>query len=240
MQTLLRCENIAVGFDGKAVVENVNFELCEGDLLCIVGENGTGKTTLMNAVLGLVPLMNGTIQMCELKKGEIGYLPQRINKHQSFPASVKEVVLSGFVGKSFLFPFYTKDQKCRADDSMRMLQIERIKNKPFVELSGGLQQRTLLARAFCAAKKLVIFDEPVASLDPIATADFYKLLSHLNKDHGLSVMMVSHDIEEAVKYSNKILHLNHSKSFFGSTDDYVNSEIYRRFIEAKKEDKEDD
>ena len=71
MQTLLRCENIAVGFDGKAVVENVNFELCEGDLLCIVGENGTGKTTLMNAVLGLVPLMNGTIQMCELKKGEI-------------------------------------------------------------------------------------------------------------------------------------------------------------------------
>lgn len=235
MQALLKCKNLAVGFDGKAVVENVNFELCEGDLLCIVGENGTGKSTLMNAVLGLVPLMGGTVELCNIKKSEIGYLPQKINKHQSFPASVKEVVQSGFVGKSLLRPFYTVDQKCRANDSMRMLQIESIKNKPFVELSGGQQQRTLLARAFCAAKKLVIFDEPVASLDPIATAEFYKLLSHLNKDHGLSVMMVSHDIEEAVKHSNKILHLSQSKGFFGSTEDYVKSEIYRRFIEAKKE-----
>lgn len=240
MAVLLKCKDIAVGFDGKAVIKNVNFELCEGDLLCIVGENGTGKSTLMNAVLGLVPLMGGTVELCGVKKSEIGYLPQKINKHQSFPASVKEVVLSGFVGKSLLLPFYTTDQKCRANDSMQMLQIESVKNKPFVELSGGLQQRTLLARAFCAAKKLVIFDEPVASLDPIATAEFYKLLSHLNKDHGLSVMMVSHDIEEAVKHSNKILHLNHNKVFFGQTKDYIESEIYRRFVEAKKESEQDD
>lgn len=234
MEKLLDCKNISVSFDGKTILDNVSFSVSEGDFLCIVGQNGAGKTTLTNAILGLVPLSSGEIILNGITHKDMGYLPQKLKVSNNFPASVKEVVMSGFVGKSFFAPFYSKSQKCKACDSMRLLGIEKIKNKSYAELSGGQQQKVLLARAICAAERIVFLDEPISGLDISATDNFYNLLSHLNSHHDISVAMVSHDINTAVKYCSKILHLGDGVEFFGDTADYLKSEPYNYFVNEKR------
>ncbi len=229
MIKLLECINLNVNIEGKSVLNNVNFEVLENDFLCIVGENGAGKTTLTNAILGLVPIASGDIKLNGITAKDIGYLPQKIKLSSNFPASVKEVVMSGFAGKKFFQPFYNNSQKCRADDSMNLLGIKDIEKRSFLELSGGQQQRVLLARAICAAEKIVFLDEPITGLDPLASDNFYKLLSHLNKHHGVSIVMVSHDVENSVKYCSKVLHLGSSNRFFGETKDYLESDVYFHF-----------
>lgn len=226
MEKLIECKDLCVNYEGKNVLNNVSFDVYENDFLCIVGENGTGKTTLTNSILGLVPVHSGQINLHGISKSDIGYLPQKLKLSNNFPASVKEVVMSGFVGKSFFAPFFYKSQRCRADDSMRLLSIDVLAKRSFLELSGGQQQRVLLARAICAAKKLVLLDEPVTGLDPIASDQFYSLLKHLNEHHGIAIVMVSHDINTSVKYCSKVLHLGNGARFFGTTEDYLKSDLY--------------
>ncbi len=233
MEKLLECMNLCVSFEGKRVLNNVSFSVDEGDFLCIVGQNGAGKTTLTNAILGLVPITSGEIELNGITNKDIGYLPQKLKVSNNFPASVKEVVMSGFVGKKFFAPFYTKSQKCRADDSIKLLDIEKFINRSFSELSGGQQQRVLLARAICAAERIVFLDEPVTGLDVKATENFYTLLSHLNEHHSISVAMISHDIKTAVKYCSKVLHLGDGVEFFGSKNDYIESDAYKLFVREK-------
>lgn len=238
MEKLLECIDLCVDYEGKRILNNVTFSVNEYDFLCIVGENGTGKTTLTNSILGLTAIKSGTINLHGITKSDIGYLPQKLKIDSNFPAAVKEIVMSGFAGKTFFSPFYTKAQKCRGRDSMRLLGIEEVKNKSFQELSGGQQQRALLARAICAAEKLVMLDEPMSNLDPIASENFYKLLTHLNSHHGVAVVMVSHDIDFSVKYCSKILHLGNGVEFFGTTTDYLNSNVYKAYL--RKEDKQNE
>lgn len=230
MDKLLECIDLCVNYEGKPVLTDISFCVNDNDFLCIVGENGAGKSTLTNAILGLVPIKSGEIILHGIGKSDVGYLPQKLKLNNHFPASVKEVVMSGFVGKSFFSPLYSKTQRCRADDGMKLLGIDKYKNRSFLELSGGQQQRVLLARAICAAEKLVFLDEPVTGLDPAASDNFYKLLSHLNSHHGVAIVMVSHDIENAVNYCNKVLHLGNGNRFFGSKDDYKNSDLYKFYI----------
>lgn len=234
MDKLLECSNLCVNYEGKQVLNNVSFFVEERDFLCIIGENGTGKSTLTNAILGLTHISSGNITMNGITKSDIGYLPQKIKVTGNFPASVQEIVMSGFVGKSIFNPFYSKNQKCKAVDGMRLLDIEKIKKCSFLELSGGQQQRVLLARAICAAEKLVLLDEPVTGLDIVATNNFYQLLVHLNSHHDMAIVMVSHDIETAVKYCSKVLHLGNGVQFFGRTQDYINSNVYKRFLQKKE------
>ena len=229
MEKLLECIDLCVNYDGKPILTDVSFSVEEGDFLCIVGENGAGKSTLTNAILGLVPIKSGQIILHGISKSDMGYLPQKFKFTNNFPASVKEVVLSGFVGKSFFSPFYTKAQRCRADDSMKLLGIDEYKKRSFLELSGGQQQKVLLARAMCAAEKLVLLDEPITGLDPAASENFYKLLSHLNSHHGVAIVMVSHDIQNSVEYCNKILHLGNGTRYFGSSTDYIKSSVYAHY-----------
>lgn len=238
MEKLIECKDLCVNYEGKNVLCNVSFDVYENDFLCIVGENGTGKTTLTNALLGLVPVHSGEINLHGISKSDIGYLPQKLKISNNFPASVKEVVMSGFVGKSIFAPFFSRSQKCKADDSMRLLGIDVLKHRSFLELSGGQQQRVLLARAICAANKLVMLDEPVTGLDPIASDQFYSLLKHLNEHHGTAIVMVSHDIGTSVKYCSKVLHLGNGARFFGTADEYLNSELYALY--SKREGKSND
>lgn len=233
MEKLLECKNLCVSIEGKPVLNDVSFDVCENDFLCIVGENGAGKTTLTNAILGLLPIASGEILLNGIGKCDIGYLPQKLKLSNNFPASVKEVVMSGFVGKRFFSPFYSETQKCRADDSMKLMNIDKLKNCSYLELSGGQQQRVLLARAICAAEKLVFLDEPVTGLDPLASDNFYKLLNHLNKHHGVAVVMVSHDIKNSVKYCSKVLHLGNKERFFGSAEEYIESGFYKAYIKRE-------
>ena len=218
--SLITCENVKLSYENNTVLSQANFSVESGDYLCVVGEKGSGKSTLIKALLGLKSVNGGKIVYGEgLKPGNVGYLPQQSGAKRDFPASVFEVVLSGCLGGSIL-PFYTKKQKEKALSNMERLHIKEFKNKCFGELSGGQQQRVLLARALCAADRILLLDEPTAGLDREITKDFYKILAELNNG-GITIVCVSHDIEAAVKYANKIMHLKNTPVFYGTSLEYL-------------------
>jgi len=224
----LTCQDLVLGYEGNAVVSGLSFTVNAGDYLCIVGENGSGKTTLMRALLKLAPLISGRISSEDgLMANEIGYLPQQTLAQKDFPASVREIVHSGFLNRSGLRPYYTKQEKRMAEDNMGKLGIAGLAKRCYRELSGGQQQRVLLARALCSTSKLLLLDEPAAGLDPIASAEMYALITRLN-DAGTTIIMISHDIAAAIKHSSHILHIGEQSSlFFGTTEGYLQSEAGR-------------
>lgn len=218
--SLIECKNVNMNYDNAKAVDNVSFSVEDGDFLCIVGENGTGKSTLLKGILGLQKLDSGEITFSGITNKDIGYLPQRTVVQKDFPATVKEVVLSGCQNKGLKL-FYTSADKKTAQRNIDLLGIDEIKSKPFNELSGGQQQRVLIARALCATDKLLLLDEPTTGLDPFVTAELYKLMGHLNQYHGVTVVMVTHDIKNSVQYANKILCMEHDGDFFGTTEEYM-------------------
>lgn len=222
--SLLNVSGLTLGYEGKAIVENLSFTVNHGDFLSIIGENGTGKTTLVKGLLGLVNKFSGTIELSDgITQSQIGYLGQKNLISKDFPASVYEIVMSGFLNSKRFGLFYTKEQKEEAALLMKRVGISKLKNSVFTELSGGQQQRVLLCRALCAAEKLILLDEPTTGLDPIASADFYSLLAELNKE-GVTVIMVSHDVTGAIKMSSHILYLGKNATFFGTTHQYLHSD----------------
>ena len=224
------CHDLAVGYDGNAVLQGLNFEVRAGDYLCIVGENGSGKSTLMKTILGLQPPISGKVLTGDgLWKNEIGYLPQQTQIQKDFPASVREIVLSGCQGRCGSRPFYNKEEKQLAEENIRKMQMENLSRRCYRELSGGQQQRVLLARALCATRKMLLLDEPVSGLDPKVTAEMYALICKLNHDDGITVIMISHDIAAAVKYASRILHIGDAV-FFGTKSEYLNSPQGRLFV----------
>ncbi len=231
--SLISAENLSLGYDNDTIAENINFTVDPGDYLCIVGENGSGKTTLMKTLLHLKEPVAGTIEYGDgLKSNEIGYLPQQTVVQRDFPASVREIVISGCQGRIGLRPFYNKEEKKLAADSMERMGITELSDRCYRELSGGQQQRVLLARAMCATKKLLILDEPVSGLDPVVTAEMYDLIKELNSD-GITVIMVSHDIEAAINFASHILHIG-DEVFFGTKYEYLNSKVGRLFLSRQE------
>lgn len=231
--SLIKCENVSVAYEGQTVVKNVNFSIEAGDYLCIVGENGSGKSTLVKSILGLKNVENGRIIFGDgLRQSNIGYLPQQTDAQKDFPASVYEVVLSGRLNSRGIRPFYTSSDKKQAMEKMELLGIRDLSKQCFRELSGGQKQRVLLARALCATKSLILLDEPVTGLDPIVTGEFYQLIRVINRESGIAVVMVSHDIESAVEDASHILHLQEEMLFFGTAQDYRQSRIGKRFLEG--------
>lgn len=226
---LIECKDVSLGYEGKPIVTGLNFEVCEGDYLCIIGENGSGKSTLMKALLGQKSILSGKITFDKsLDRKEIGYLPQQTVVQKDFPASVREIVLSGCLNGCGFRPFYSASQKRLAEDNMKKLGISDLADKCYRELSGGQQQRVLLARALCATKKLLILDEPVAGLDPVVTRSLYTLIKEIN-ENGITVIMVSHDMKASVEYASHILHIGHTPLFFGKKSEYAESDISEFF-----------
>lgn len=226
----ITCRDLSVAYDNKLVLENINFEINDGDYIAIVGENGSGKSTLVKTLVGNLSFKSGHLHYLNIKKNQIGYLPQQTRETKDFPATVFEVVLSGFLSKKGLIPWYGKRIKKLAEKNLEIIGMKEFSAFPFSSLSGGQKQRVLLARALSAGEKLLILDEPVTGLDPIVTNEFYKLIKTLNSELKISIIMVSHDVESAVKYANKILHLNHRTEFFGTTSDYLNTPLAKRFL----------
>jgi zinc transport system ATP-binding protein len=205
---VITCENITLGYGGHAVIRDLSFSVGRGDYFCVVGENGSGKSTLIRGLLGLMNPSGGTIRFGGgIRKNEIGYLAQSAAAKMDFPASVYEIVLSGNLGAMGMRPFYSRWEKQKAEENLRRLEIEDLKERCYRELSGGQQRRVLLARALCAGRKILVLDEPAAGLDPQVTAEFYRLLKELNRDLGMTIIMVSHDIEGTKKYASTILNL---------------------------------
>ena len=231
MSAQMICSNASLGYEGGIVVEKLGFTINKGDYLCILGENGSGKSTLIKAILGLKPQVSGEIKWCgDVKKNEVGYLPQQTVVQKDFPASVREIVRSGCLAKCGLRPFYNKAEKELAESTMKQLEISDLAKRCYRELSGGQQQRVLLARALCATRKMLLLDEPVTGLDPKAQLELYELIAKLNRE-GITIIMVSHDIVSAVKYASHILHIGGRKQlFFGKKEDYVKSATGKLFI----------
>ena len=227
----LCCKNVGFAYGGETGLSGVNFSVNAGDYLCIVGENGSGKSTLMKGILGLKEPSEGEIVFGDgLKANEIGYLPQQTGIQRDFPASVGEVVLSGRISGMGHRLFYSRADREAASENLERMGIEELKDRCYMELSGGQQQRVLLARAMCATKKLLLLDEPVTGLDPNAANEMYNLIKLINLCDKISVIMVTHDVHEAVRYATHILHLGNRQLFFGTTAQYRESDLARRFV----------
>ncbi len=230
----LTCKDLSLGYEGHTILTGLNFSVSAGDYLCIVGENGSGKSTLMKTILGLQKPLAGEIIFGDgLKNSEIGYLPQQTAVQKDFPATVWEIVLSGCQSRAGKRPFYNKADKALARENMEKMNVTQFARRCYRELSGGQQQRVLLARALCATRKLLLLDEPVTGLDPKVTLELYQLIQKLNREDGVTVVMISHDIASAVRYASHILHIGHNV-FFGLTGDYLNSDLARRFLAVKE------
>ena len=214
------CQNLAIGYDGKAILKDINFSINEGDYLCIIGENGSGKSTLMRTLLHLQQPVSGTILLGDgLQSNEIGYLPQQTAVQKDFPASVREIILSGCQNRCGLRPFYNRAEKRQAAEMMEKLQITHLSNRCYRELSGGQQQRVLLARALCATKKILLLDEPVSGLDSKVTEEMYQLIETLNRKDKITIVMITHNINDSVKYASHIMHIG-KNVFYGTKQEY--------------------
>ena len=232
---LLTVKDLSLGYDNRTIAEDLNFTVSAGDYLCIVGENGSGKSTLMKTLLHLQPPVKGEIIAGDgLKNNEIGYLPQQTIVQRDFPASVREIVLSGCQSRCGLRPFYNKAEKALAAENMERMRITDLADRCYRELSGGQQQRVLLARALCATRKVLLLDEPVSGLDPKVTAEMYELIKELN-DEGITIIMISHDIAAAIRYATNILHIG-SSVFFGTKEKYLTSREGRMFTAYQEEE----
>ena len=235
--SLIQCETISIAYEGQTVVHDLSFRINQGDYLCIVGENGSGKSTLVKSLLGLKAPIRGRIILGDgLKQKEIGYLPQQTDVQKDFPASVFEVVLSGRLNSRGMKPFYSSADKRQAGEMMQLLGITDLAKSCFRDLSGGQKQRVLLARALCATQKLLLLDEPVTGLDPIVTAEFYQLIKEINQKRGIAVVMVSHDIESAVRDASHILHLQETALFYGTAEEYKKSSVGQTFLGGGQHD----
>lgn len=222
----LICTDLTLGYEGVPVVKHLSFSVDAGTYLCIVGENGSGKSTLMKAILRLKAPMHGKIETGDgLHPDEIGYLPQQTSVQRDFPASVQEIVRSGCLNRSGFRPFYTKQEKLMARENMERLGILSLEKRCYRTLSGGQQQRVLLARALCATKKMLLLDEPVTGLDPKAQTELYELIAELNRKDGITIVMVSHDMEATAKYATQVLYISETPTFYASRAAYLQSRM---------------
>ncbi len=218
----LTCRDLKLGYEGRVVAEGLTFSICKGNYLCILGENGSGKSTLAKTILQLNKPLAGSITFAEgLKRNKIGYLPQQTPVQRDFPASVKEIILSGCLNRGGLFPFYSRADQQNVSKIMEQLDIVHLADRCYRELSGGQQQRVLLARALAATQELLLLDEPAAGLDEAGTKELYEIIDKINKESRITIIMISHDHDAALRYASHILHLGKEYSFFGTTEEYT-------------------
>lgn len=219
--SLIEIKNLSLGYDKQVILKHLNINIEENDFVCIVGPNGSGKSTLVKGILGLIKPIKGKVIFNNLKQNFIGYMPQETKVDSNFPASVMEIVLSGTLNKLLARPFYTKKEKEQALANLKLLGIEKLKNKSFCDLSGGQRQKVLLARSLCATTKLLILDEPSNNLDSKSKEDLYKTILDLNKNRNITILMITHDLDHNNLIGNKILSLREDDIYYGSVDDFV-------------------
>ncbi len=223
---LITCEKTTFAYEGVPVVKELDLQIDKGQYLCIVGENGSGKSTLVKGLLGLLKPVSGKVVFGDgLRQTEIGYLPQRMELQTDFPASVWEVASSGCHGL-----WMNASKRRMVEENLQLMGVEHLSKRSFARLSGGQQQRVLLARALCATHSLLLLDEPVAGLDPVVTREMYDVIRMLHKERGLTVVMISHDIQAATQEADRILHLTANGSFYGTPFEYRHSPLGEAFF----------
>lgn len=212
---LLQCENVALGYQKTVLVEGLNLEVHRGDYLCVIGDNGVGKSTFVRTLLGLQPALAGRITLGDgLRPQDLGYLPQQTVVQRDFPATVEEIVRSGCVSRMGWRPTLSKAERARVGENLERMGVAHLSKRSYRTLSGGQQQRVRLARALCAADTLLLLDEPVAGLDPEGTAEMYQIIDRLNHEDGMTILMVSHDLEGVRAYATHILRMGREPRFY--------------------------
>lgn len=219
--SIIELKNITLGYENHIVLKNINIDIDEKDFLCIVGPNGSGKSTLIKGILGLIKPIKGEVRFNNLKQTFIGYMPQETKVDSNFPASVFEIVLSGTLNRLGRKSFYTSAEKNIALNNLKILGISKLKDKNFCDLSGGERQKVLLARSLCATTKLLILDEPSNNLDSKSKKDLYSTILKLNKESGITIIMITHDLDHDNLLGNKILSLREDEIFYGSTEEFI-------------------
>jgi zinc transport system ATP-binding protein len=215
---VLSIKNLSFAYEKINVLENISLEVEEKDFLAIIGPNGGGKSTLLKLILGIINKKESNIKinnnLNQEKISNIGYVPQNTNINTDFPIKVLEVVMMGHSTKNkpSIFSFgYTKEEKSCAINSLRQVGMENFANKKIGNLSGGQRQRVMIARALCSNPKILILDEPTASIDVDGQKQIYELLKELNKN--ITIIVVSHDISVILHYANKVAHINKKLTF---------------------------
>ncbi len=220
---ILNINNLVLGYDNETVINNISFTVNRRDFILVIGSNGVGKSTLIKGILGIIKPISGSVNYDEINKNDVGYMPQEAKVDANFPASVMEIVLSGLINKMGYRPFYNKKDKEKANEVLRILHIEDLKKKKFSDLSGGQRQKVLLARSLCATTNLLILDEPSNNLDQESKIEFYTTLKHLNEGHGITIIMITHDVDRDRDslIGNRVLELKKDGYFFGTTEEYM-------------------
>ena len=226
--SLVDIKNVSLGYENDVVINNISFDINKRDFILVIGSNGVGKSTLIKGILGIIKPLSGKVDYREIDRKFIGYMPQDLKIDQNFPATVFEIVLSGRINQMGRRPFYNKEDKEKAIRNLQILGIEDLKNKSFNELSGGQRQKVLLARCLCATSSLIVLDEPSNNLDQESKVEFYSTLIHLNEGHGISILMITHDVDRDRDslIGNKVLELKKNGYFFGTTEDYLKENGY--------------
>lgn len=218
MNNVVTIKNLTFKYVGNQnVLKKINLEVKEGDFLCIVGENGSGKSTLLKCILGLNSVEKGKTETTET----VGYLPQKTEIQSNFPASIEEIILSGTIVNNVKKIWYTKKDRAKANQIMKELKLYEIRKKSFRDLSGGQQQRVLIARALCSTNSLIVLDEPTNGLDPNVAKQIYSILNKMNKKKKITVLMVSHDVDRAMQYCNRLVEIKNGEIVYdGNPSDY--------------------
>jgi len=230
MTIIIEAKNISVQYGQTEVLNNISFAIEQGDFIGLAGPNGAGKTTLVKTVLGLLPITQGTITVFGKTQKEfhdwhkIGYLPQKTSTINTlFPATVEEVVVLGLLAQKKWPKRITSHDQNRATAVLQNLGINDLKKRMFSELSGGQQQKVLLARALVSKPDVLIFDEPSTALDPKSRKEFFLLIQKLNKEENITIILITHDTGYIGKYANKILYIDRTLVHFGDIADFCTS-----------------
>jgi zinc transport system ATP-binding protein len=202
---LINIKNLFFKYQKTEVLENVNLTIKDDDFLAIIGPNGGGKSTLLKLILGLLPLQSGTIEK-NIENNQVGYVPQNTNLNIDFPITALEVVLMGHISSKKRLFGYSKDEISCAIESLNQVGMKDFANKKIGDLSGGQRQRVFIARALCSNPKIMLLDEPTASIDVQGQQEIYELLRELNK--SICIVVVSHDLSILLNYAKNVAHVN--------------------------------
>lgn len=239
-QNCIEVKNVSFSYDNNFILKNINFAVKSGEYLGIIGPNGGGKTTLVKIILGLLKPNSGSVKIFGIdtkvfkEKALIGYVPQRVSQEIfQFPATVEEIVKSGRTAKIGLLKNFSKDDLMAVEKVMKIADIMKYKNNLLSDLSGGERQRVFIARALAGEPKILILDEPSVGIDLPTQEKFYSFIEKLNKDYGVTIIFISHDIDVVAHEVKCLLCLNKNLVCHGSPKEFIKEEYLEKLYGKK-------